>query len=301
MFKVTLAKDIDFDKLKLPVYASPKMDGIRCSIQGGVAYARSLKPIRQPKLQELVQQLAGTLDGLDGELVSGPPTVEGCCSRTSSCIMSKNPAKWDEDTKLWVFDWHRSGSFKDRMKALKDRRASHGLPAWVQLIPQIQLNTADEVAEAYERFLADGYEGIVSRDPELTYQSRRSSQKVQALMRLKPIKDHEGRLTEIIELMHNANEAEVNELGNTFRSSAKAGKIPAGTLGTMIVEDLETGSPVRIGSFKGLTAPMKKAIFDSPDDYLGRLVKYKSMGYGAKDAPRQGVFLGFRDKEDMGG
>lgn len=37
MFKPTLAKDIDLTTLKFPVMASPKVDGVRCTIQNGVA------------------------------------------------------------------------------------------------------------------------------------------------------------------------------------------------------------------------------------------------------------------------
>ena len=56
------------DKEKME--ASPKLDGIRCMIQDGIALSRSLKPIRN----EHVQYILGReiFNGLDGELIIIP-------------------------------------------------------------------------------------------------------------------------------------------------------------------------------------------------------------------------------------
>jgi DNA ligase 1 len=57
-----------------PMLLSPKLDGIRCLIINGVVCGRSLKPIPN----RFVQQLFGRpeLNGLDGELIVGPPTAK---------------------------------------------------------------------------------------------------------------------------------------------------------------------------------------------------------------------------------
>ena len=44
--KPLLACEEPLDDVKFPVYVSTKLDGIRCLIIDGVAYSRSLKPIR---------------------------------------------------------------------------------------------------------------------------------------------------------------------------------------------------------------------------------------------------------------
>ena len=61
-----------FDKVK-EMYASPKLDGIRCMIQDGVALSRSLKPIRNEFIQSILSN--PMFDGLDGEIISGDPTA----------------------------------------------------------------------------------------------------------------------------------------------------------------------------------------------------------------------------------
>ena len=58
----------DLRNLTYPVLASPKLDGIRCIIRGGMATARSLKVIPNTWARE---QLRGIPDGIDGELIGG--------------------------------------------------------------------------------------------------------------------------------------------------------------------------------------------------------------------------------------
>ena len=51
--KPMLAVDADVENIKYPVLCSDKLDGIRCIILNGVAYSRSLKPIRNKYVQDL--------------------------------------------------------------------------------------------------------------------------------------------------------------------------------------------------------------------------------------------------------
>ena len=53
-FKVMLASAYDEKKLKYPMFASPKLDGIRCFIQDGVAYTRNGKPVRNGVIQSII-------------------------------------------------------------------------------------------------------------------------------------------------------------------------------------------------------------------------------------------------------
>jgi DNA ligase-1 len=98
-------------------------------------------------------------------------------------------------------------------------------------------------------------------------------------------------------MMHNENEAFVNERGLTERSSHKSGKVPAGVCGKLICSDIETGDEVRLGS--GLNADERVYIWNNRDKLIGKIVKYQHFEYGKDQAPRQPVFLGFRDERDM--
>src|SRR3954463_13358332 len=74
-----LAGKVDLKKLRFPVLTSPKLDGVRCIIQGGVALARSLKPIPNVNVQKA---LKGLPDGIDGELIMGEPTARDAEGRS---------------------------------------------------------------------------------------------------------------------------------------------------------------------------------------------------------------------------
>jgi len=64
-----LAVDVPLEKIKYPILVSPKLDGIRAMRVDGVLRSRSGKPIRNEHTQEVLD--CPTLDGLDGELISG--------------------------------------------------------------------------------------------------------------------------------------------------------------------------------------------------------------------------------------
>ena len=52
--KPLLSCDIDLEDVNFPVYVSKKLDGIRCLVIDGVAYSRSLKPIRNKFIQSII-------------------------------------------------------------------------------------------------------------------------------------------------------------------------------------------------------------------------------------------------------
>ena len=65
-FKPMLACECtDLSQVKFPILASSKLDGIRCTIFGGVAYSRSLKPIPNKFVQSWAKENAFNLEGFD--------------------------------------------------------------------------------------------------------------------------------------------------------------------------------------------------------------------------------------------
>lgn len=85
-FAPMLAKDYDPAKLIYPIYASPKLDGIRCSILNGKPVSRTLKDIPSKHVQACLTY--ERLDGMDGELIVGEVTAKNVFSHTSSHVMA---------------------------------------------------------------------------------------------------------------------------------------------------------------------------------------------------------------------
>jgi DNA ligase-1 len=93
------------------------------------------------------------------------------------------------------------------------------------------------------------------------------------------------------------NDKQVNELGNSFRSSHKDNLMAMDTLGALVVRDIKTGIEFNIGS--GYTQEVRDEIWANRDKYLGKLAKYKHFEIGVKDKPRFPVFIGMRSEIDL--
>jgi len=275
----------DVNKLQYPVYCTPKLDGIRCLKLDGKVLSRKFKEIPNQYIKSLVSQLP---DGLDGELMTG-----GSFQETTSKVMSE---EGHPEFKYYVFDYVKDSldrPYRDRMEDLK----ALSLPDFVVKVLPVTINKVEDLLLYERECLASGYEGVMIRSGNGPYKLGRSTTKEGYLLKLKRFEDAEAIIIGFEEKMHNENEAEKDALGHTKRSQAKAGMIPAGTLGTLIVRDLKTNIEFGIGS--GLSDSIRNLIWKNKEQFLNKIIKYKYQPTGIKEAPRFPVFLGFRSENDM--
>ena len=280
--KPMLAVEADLDKLEFPVLLSAKFDGIRVVVKDGVVLSRSLKPIRN----EYVQKLFKDYHGVDGELIVGNPTSHDVFQVTTSGVMSKDG---EPEVKLYAFDrWDLEGPYTNRVRYLPEDDN-------IIKINQVFANSPDCLLREYDRFVEDGYEGVMIRDPNSLYKFGRSTKKSQELLKMKPFEDDEFEVVDFKELMRNTNEAEKNALGNTERSHCKDGLIPANTLGALAVRYGDTTFDVGTG----FTIEQRKEIWRNRLTLIGSLAKVRYQKVGMKDLPRFPSFQGFRHLEDL--
>ena len=97
------ATNEEIEKFTFPLMASPKLDGIRAIVLDGVVMSRSLKPIRNKKVQELFGK--PEFNGLDGELILGSPTDPNCFNH-STALMGEELREEVKDLEIcyYVFD-----------------------------------------------------------------------------------------------------------------------------------------------------------------------------------------------------
>lgn len=280
MFKPMLACEADLAKLKFPILASAKLDGVRAVVRGGVVYSRSNKPIPNVYVQDLLD----TYEHLDGELIVGEPTSKACYRDTVSHVMSLD--KCNYDLRFYVFDHiqHLTAPYVDRLQQ-------------VEAVPHIHLHEQRVVTclsallALEEKMLDEGYEGLILRAAEAPYKCGRSTMKEGYLLKLKRFTDAEFEVVGYEERMHNGNEATTNELGRTARSSHAAGKIGLGDLGALVLQ----GDGFTFNCGTGFDDATRKDLWAIRDSGLvGRMAKVKYFAVGMKDAPRHPVFLGFR-------
>jgi len=289
-------KCTDITKLKYPVLATPKLDGIRCLIIKGDdgkprAVSRNFKPIPNNHVRKWLEEHCAI--GFDGELV----VPNGTFQETSSAIMSRSGAPWFE---YKVFDYYTGDGYEWRMDSLKqvwdslcfDYIRYPGANALCSLILPYTIVGPDALEYYEEACIEKGFEGVMVRSPDGPYKFGRSTEREGYLLKIKRFEDSEAVIIGFEEKMHNANEATKDELGRTKRSSHKDNQVPTGTLGALLVEDMHTKVRFRIGT--GFDDEKRGWFWQHRHVLSGLVIKYKSQPSGVLDKPRFPVYLGLR-------
>jgi DNA ligase-1 len=269
-------------ELKYPVVASPKLDGIRCLIIDGEAVSRNLKPIPNQYVRECLAKL--DLDGLDGELM----LKEGDFNNVQSAFMSSSGKP---DFYFNVFDCYTDSHlpFLSREKQAAEIVERCGSDR-VRLVPQLVIESEDELQEHYSRWLAQGYEGAIVRQPASPYKFGRSTPKQQWMSKLKVFNDDEALVIGMDELMHNHNEAELDNLGYQKRSHALAGQEGGDMMGALVVS--WQGKQFKIGT--GFDHEQRRRMWRNKEEYIGKQVTFKYQELSKYGIPRFPVFKGVR-------
>ncbi len=302
-FKPMLASPADFKILQYPLFASPKLDGIRAVVLNSRLVSRKLLDI--PNKHIFSQLSRAEFNGLDGELIVGSPTADDVYRVTNSAVMGHGGTP---DATFYIFDWHDMAErYSTRLDALRRqvdewkhddlvrnmaRRLNGEGQINIVVHEHVHINDEDALLEYEAKQIALGYEGLILRSGLGVYKHGRSTAREQYMLKVKRFKDSEAIVLGIVEEMHNGNEAETDNLGRTKRSKAKAGLTGKGTMGALAVRDITSGVEFEIGT--GFTAADRARM-----DWVGKIVKYKHFPVGVKDKPRHPVYLGERHVADM--
>lgn len=288
-------KEIPFNEVVLPVYASYKIDGVRMLVRNQVPMSRTYIPLRNQVIIDTFSK--PEYEGLDGEIVFGAANTDGTFLATTGKARKKTTT--GEPT-FYVFDVIDCPDlpFESRMEVVKER--CKGLPNVVVLEQRLVTTEADLKAFVIEAVEA-GYEGAITRSPKGPYKFGRSTALEQYLLKFKKFVVREAYITGFVEQMTNTNEAGKDAFGRTKRSKKKDGMIPAGTLGTLDVVDTETGVAFQLAA--SIPADLKQEIWDNQEDYLHDVVQYRMLDHGIKDKPRNTsikvILHGIRPKFDV--
>lgn len=288
----------NLEGLRLPCYGSAKIDGIRCKIgPDGVAYSRTLKPIRNSMIQEHFQtlfQVHPSIVGMDGELVAlhedgRIKDFEGE-GNTKSLVTSFNSiGNWTflvfdaelnlESNKAYSF---RLGYIESICGIINNYR--------IKFLEHKLLSSVEEVQAFELENFNNGFEGTMLANPKGVYKSGRSTLNEFYLVKLKRWLDEEAIITGFIEKQTNTNEAYTDSTGHTKRSNHQDGKIGAGTLGKILATTVLGDIAITVGTGK-LKHTEAQHIWDNKEDYIGKIFTFKHIPFGAKDAFRHPVFM----------
>lgn len=278
---------------RFPYYASPKVDGFRASVLGGKLMTSGLVPFRNEWTQSRFSHRV--FEGFDGEIVVGEPNEGNVYTRTSSGVtrIAGKP-----DVKLLVFDLIPTTSdecvltWQQRQEILDHRIRKLGMCS-VELWHHELVKDNMHLTELEERWVADGFEGAILRDPAAVYTFGRCKPKEAGLIKLKRYLDSEALVLEEYQMKSNQNDEVVDEItGRKKRSSAKSGMVPKDMVGGLRCRDLTTGVEFNLGS--GLNDELRTG-----DSLVGKVITYKYQPVGVKNKPRQPIFKSIRDCSDL--
>lgn len=298
--KPMLAGKFEIGRQRYPVFVQPKFDGIRCLVIDGVPHTRTLKLVPNIYIQQWFKANVEHLNKLDGELIVGNPTDPDVYRRTASGVMSSSGTP---PFTYYVFDAVLPlTSYCYRLEELKLRETrmvqsdNIGLISHITFVKSFLAKNEDDMFAEESDLVNAGYEGAILRCPNSQYKFGRSTTVGGELLKLKRFVDDEAKIIGFEELYSNQNEATIDALGHTKRSSHQAGKVAAGTLGALIVVNA-AGQQFNVGS--GFDQALRREIWDNKATYEGKMITYKYVMVGGYDVPRFPIFKGFRHPEDM--
>lgn len=270
----------EFPSLRYPLYASQKLDGIRCLIRGA-AVSRKLINIPNQRIQAWVKDMQMP-NGLDGEIIIPGKSF----NEIQSWVMTRY-------TPPSEFEYHVFDDFSSPRLTFDYRR-----PLWlnvprVKLLHQRIIRDKEEMLRIWTS-VPEEWEGLILRDPDAPYKFGRSTRKQQWALKVKRFEDAEATIIGFEPKMHNDNPISRGNLGEAKRSTHKANQIELETLGALVCKDCKTGLVFKIGS----------GFCDNDRDYLWRnrdsvavrkaIISYKFQPHGVKELPRCPIFKGIR-------
>jgi DNA ligase-1 len=295
-FKPMLAGKVDLTKLRYPVFASPKIDGVRAVVIDGKVLSRKLEVFPNEAAQQFAEW-----EGLDGELIIGNPTDQQVRNVTSGTLNRKTDVA--EGLKFYVFDFiDTQAEFAKRLRHVEATVILNSGNIFV--VPHLFIDNERQLLQYEEFKLDEGYEGLILRSPTGPYKFGRSTTNEGWMLKLKRFEDAEARVLRVNEEMENTNVAERDNLGRTKRSKSQAGLIPKGRAGELEVVGIN-------GRFHGVefVVPLGGAgdvgkaewwRLAQAGEAAGEIVTYRFFNHGIKDKPLLTTYVAHRPDWDQG-
>lgn len=311
--KVMRAANYDPKKIKFPVWAEPKIDGVRGVNNDGQLTARTLKRFKNVFTTGFYSR--SEYAGLDGELAANDEKHPDLCRLTTSALTTIEGTPFT----LWhIFDYvtefSRKLPYRERYNLMRNYVQSlkaNGQGGHLRIVPYIECKDFDHLMVVHHSYVEQGYEGTCFYGPDVAHKEGKSSPTHNGVLRIKDFVDTEAIVLSIAEGETNLNEAQINELGRTYRTSHKENKVPNGMVGSMTCKALEdvfdfSGKKLALAKDEiftvapgKMTEEEKKHFFKHPDQLINKIIKVKFFPHGVKDKPRFANYQMIRPLEDV--
>ena len=154
------------------MYQSKKRDGVRSETTNQGIKNRSLKILRNIKIQNYFKPLCSCIPNdviLEGEIYS-----HGILCSDMAGVCNSKDKDVPKGTKLYIFGIYDSDkNFEERMVMLDDVIKKLPKLDCYQVVKQHKVNSAKEAMDFYDQCIKDGYEGAVLMDGSKQYKNGR--------------------------------------------------------------------------------------------------------------------------------
>lgn len=268
-------------KIQYPCYVQPKLDGMRCPIRKEGAFSRQGKPVASVPhiivhLEKLFTENPDIV--LDGELYNHD--LKDDFNKLISIVKKTKPTTGDLQESALKMQYHvydmldtdnPTLGFRERFDRMQELLAEYDISERiVHVVPTFKIDNEEEMEQLYERFLKEGYEGIMIRSNAAYMQKRTVN-----LLKRKEFIDGEFLIVDIEE-----------GVGNR---SKMMGRVIMKTPGGELFEADGSG-------LGGHEAYME--MLENRENYIGKLatVKYQNLTPD-RQVPRFGKVTSIRDYE----
>lgn len=192
-------------KVTYPCYVQPKLDGMRCPIRKEGAFSRQGKPVHS--VPHIINALLPLLEAhpgivLDGELYNHD--LRSDFNKLISIVKKTKPTADDlkesaQSMQYHVYDMfdiaNPTESFEERFIRMQQILAEHDISEdVVKVVRTVKIVDDAEMAQLYDEFLEQGYEGMMVRS-NAAYQQKRTVN----LLKRKEWLDDEYEIIDIVE------------------------------------------------------------------------------------------------------
>jgi len=164
----------DFNKrekdIKFPCWIQPKLDGVRCIARtenGETIFTSRTGKIFENLIHLKVFHLPKGVY-LDGELYSEVLTFDEISGLTRK---TKTRSEKEKYLEFRIFDMYNSNkalTLEQRQDFIKGCNFVRGIES-IQLVPTLKAHSKEQAMEYYQKFMNQGYEGIMFRNEETMY------------------------------------------------------------------------------------------------------------------------------------
>lgn len=226
-----LAQKLELAKIRFPVWASPKLDGMRCQfVNNDRLVTRTGKAI--VGVRHILNFLIDRYPEMDGELMIPGLHFQQSLGQLRSHEDCPNAV-------FYVFDHiNENMKFEERLKIIDNLKGQHSN---IKVVKHVLVHNVDELMAMYDKCIGAGLEGLVVKTVGHKYEKTRSK--------------HWLKMKEV-------GSVDVRVVGY----GEGEGKY-AGTLGAIIVQ-LDNGQTTNVGT--GFSDAQRNQIWENRDTYLHR-------------------------------